>query len=384
METLGRFGSKVRGVEEMRLQELDWAMIVETILARLLDPQAVRVPPPHPRRTRFAAEIDLSRHRIQRAPPTLDQAREYMAEMTGTEVPEDHQQPFGAWAMDCLTTETNVRAGGRATVQYIAGVAMAAAGAATAPRGSPYWHGDMDIGDASDQRIGNVYESIAGVRFLEQRYDKILDLLCLIIGTQCIELDGSRLPEIIRGSDSIVWGGPFPASPLAFPEVCRVRGEVTAMAMAQGGKVREQRLIDRHRTEDLGSGAGVEIDYMERGQQGGVRKVPGSRNTTAAGIPEGAPFLPILWALPLPPPPPMELALDEPRYVLPDLRCVPGRRGAGPGVGVVRRRRWMRPRNAPAVLDAVHDPQRPRPETRGQRAGPPLRSVPHLPQDSDR
>ena len=45
METLGRFGSRVRGVEEMRLQGLGWAIIVETILVRLLDPQAVRVPP---------------------------------------------------------------------------------------------------------------------------------------------------------------------------------------------------------------------------------------------------------------------------------------------------------------------------------------------------
>ena len=197
METLGRFGSRdsrVRGVEEMRLQGLGWAMTVETVLARFLDPQAVRVPPPRPRRTRFAAEIDFSRHRIQRAPPMLDQAREYMAEMTGIEVPEDHQQPFGAWVMECLITETNVRAGGRATVQYIAVlnsvyccVAMAAAGAATAPCGSPYWHGDMDIGDASDKRIGNVYESIAGVWFLEQRYDKILDFLCLAIGNVLTE-----------------------------------------------------------------------------------------------------------------------------------------------------------------------------------------------------
>ena len=77
-------------------------------------------------------------------PPTIDQAREYMAEMTGIEVPEDHQQPFGAWVMYCLITETNIRAGGRATVQYIAvinsvyrRVAMAAAGAATAPHGTP-------------------------------------------------------------------------------------------------------------------------------------------------------------------------------------------------------------------------------------------------------
>ena len=68
-----------------------------------------------------------------------------MAEITGIEVPEDHQQPFGAWVMDCLFTEASVRAGGRATIQYIAvlnsvcrRVAMAAAGAASAPRASPF------------------------------------------------------------------------------------------------------------------------------------------------------------------------------------------------------------------------------------------------------
>ena len=120
-------------------------MIVETILARLLDPQAARAPPPRPRRTRLTAEINFSRRRILRAPPTLDEAREYMAEMTGIEVPEDHQQPFGAWVMDCLIMEADVRAGGKATVQYIVvlncvyrRVAMVAAGAATAPHRTPY------------------------------------------------------------------------------------------------------------------------------------------------------------------------------------------------------------------------------------------------------
>ena len=52
---------------------------------------------------------------------------------------------------------------------------------------------------------------------------------------------------------------------------------------------------------------------MECGQQGGVRRVPGSRGITAAGIPQGPLVLPILRALSLPPPPPVELALDEPR-----------------------------------------------------------------------
>ena len=138
--------------------------------------------------------------------------------------------------------------------------------------------------------------------------------MCLIIDIQCSELDGSRLPEILWGSESIVWGGPIPASLLAFPEVCRVGGEVIAMAMVQGGRVRDQRLIDQYRAEDLRRGAGVEIDYMERGRHGGVRQAPGTRGTTAAGTPQGAPVLQILRALPLPLPPPVEFALDEPRY----------------------------------------------------------------------
>ena len=119
MRTLERFGSKVRG-DEMWLQDPEWAMIVETVLARLLDPLAARVPSPRPLRTHLRADIDFSRHRIHRAPPTLSEARVYMAEMTGIEVPEDHQQPFGAWVMDCFFTEASVRAGGRASVQYIA------------------------------------------------------------------------------------------------------------------------------------------------------------------------------------------------------------------------------------------------------------------------
>ena len=176
IEELGRFGSRVRGAE-MRLQDLDWAMIVETVLARVLVPQPGRAPPPRPRRFSYSAEFDFSKHRIVRAPPTMDEAHGYMAEITVVEVPEDHQQPFGAWVMDCFFTGASVRAGGRATVQYIAvpnsmyrRVAMAATGAASAPRGSPFWHGDMDVGDASDHRIGNVYESIAGVWFIERRY----------------------------------------------------------------------------------------------------------------------------------------------------------------------------------------------------------------------
>ena len=76
MGTLDRFGSRVRGAE-MRFQDRGWAMIVEIALARLLDPLAARVPPPRPRRTQLRADIDFSRHRICRAPPTLNEARAY-------------------------------------------------------------------------------------------------------------------------------------------------------------------------------------------------------------------------------------------------------------------------------------------------------------------
>ena len=165
----------------------------------------------------------------------------------------------------------------------------------------PFWRGDMDIGgDANDQRISNVYGSIAGVWFLEQKYDRILDLLCLIIDIQCAELDSPRLPEVLRGSESIVWGGPTPASLFAFPEVCRGAGGSTAMAMVQASRVLEQRLVERYRGDDCRRGAGIEIEYKQRGQRGGVTRAPSSRVITAAGIPQGVPVLPILQAL-LPP-----------------------------------------------------------------------------------
>ena len=64
----------------------------------------------------YSAELDFSKHRIVHAPPTMDEAREYMAEITGVKAPENHQQAFGAWVMDCFFTEASVRAGGRATV----------------------------------------------------------------------------------------------------------------------------------------------------------------------------------------------------------------------------------------------------------------------------
>ena len=169
-----------------------------------------------------------------------------MLDTTGLSVPEDHQQVFGAWVMDCLfITEATVRAGGRSSVQYIAvlnsqyrRVAMAATGAASSGA-APFWHGDLDVGDAIDHRIGNVYESIAGVWFVEQRYDKIMDLLCFIIDIQAPKLDNPTMPEVLRGSESIVWGGPLPAALLAFPEYCRVGGRDAAVSMVQDSRARE-------------------------------------------------------------------------------------------------------------------------------------------------
>ena len=137
MEALEPFGSRVRGAD-MRLQDLDWAGIVETVLGRVLVPQLGRAPPPRPRRVPYEAELDFSKHVIANAPPSLAQARDYMERVTGFAVPEDRQQAFGAWVMDCLLTEANVRAGGRSTVQYLAvlnsiyrRVAMVAAGSTT-------------------------------------------------------------------------------------------------------------------------------------------------------------------------------------------------------------------------------------------------------------
>ena len=196
---------------------------------------------------------------------------------------------------------------------------MAAAGAASAPRASPFWHGDLDVGDASDHRIGNVYESVAGVWFIEQKYDNIMDLLCFIIDIQAPRLDSPMVPEVLRGSESLVWGGPFPAALLAFPGFCHVDGEEAAMAAVQASKAREQRLVDRYRVDDLRRRAGVEIDYMERGRRGGATRPPGSGPTTATGLPQGTPMLPVLRALlppllPPPPPPAAELDRSEPRY----------------------------------------------------------------------
>ena len=48
MSALERFGSRLRG-DEMRLQDLDWAMIVEIVLARVLVPTGAGGPPARPR-----------------------------------------------------------------------------------------------------------------------------------------------------------------------------------------------------------------------------------------------------------------------------------------------------------------------------------------------
>ena len=228
--------------------------------------------------------------------------------------------------MDCLLTEASVRAGGRASVQYIAvlnsvyrRVAMVAAGAASAPEGSPYWHGDMDVGDASDHRIGKVYESIAGVWFIEREYDRILDFLCLIIDIQAPQLDSPPMPERLRGSESLVWGGPLPAALLAFPEFCRLDDADGAMTLVRDGRGREQRLALRYRATDYSRGYGVEIDYMERGRSNGTRRALGTGPPDAAVRPQHhghpyTPWIPILRALlpHLPPPLPQLVAEPDP------------------------------------------------------------------------
>ena len=118
--------------------------------------------------------------------------------------------------------EVVAQGGGRANVQYVVvlnsmyrRVAMVAAGANTAPVGTPYWHGNLAIEETADARIGNIYESLAGVWFLEGDWARILDLLCLVIDIQCEVFDRRQLPETLRGSESLVWGGPRPATILA-------------------------------------------------------------------------------------------------------------------------------------------------------------------------
>ena len=86
------------------------------------------------------------------------------------------------------------------------------------------------------------------------------------------------------------------------------------MTMVQDSRAREQQLIDRCRGDDYMRGAGVDIDYIERGRHGGIRRAPGSGPSTAAGLPQGTPMIPVLRALlpPLLPPPPPPAAVPDP------------------------------------------------------------------------
>ena len=77
------------------------------------------------------------------------------------------------------------------------------------------------------------------------------------------------------------------------------------MASVQASRVREQRLVDHYNVDDLRRGAGVEIDYMERGRRGGMTRAPGSGPTTAAGLPQGSLVLPVLRAFLPPSSPPL-------------------------------------------------------------------------------
>ena len=67
-------------------------------------------------------------------------------------------------------TQVVAQGGGGANVQYVVvlngmyrRVAMVAAGANTAPVGTPYWHRNLAIEDTADARVGNICESLAGV-----------------------------------------------------------------------------------------------------------------------------------------------------------------------------------------------------------------------------
>ena len=94
----------------------------------------------------------------------------------------------------------------------------------------------MDVGDANDHRIGNVYESIAGVWFLQRDYGRILDLRCLIIDIQTRVLDSHPMPERFRGSEGLVRGPPSRGAARVqgvLPH-CRPRLRATEGARCQG------------------------------------------------------------------------------------------------------------------------------------------------------
>ena len=180
----------------------------------------------------------------------------------------------------------------------------------------------MDVGDASDHRVGNVYESIAGVWFIERKYDKIMDLLCFIIDIQAPRLDSPMMPEALRGSESLVWGGLSPLHCSPFRN--------TVASTAKGPPWRWSRTAG-HASSGWLTGTAVTTtcaDYMERGRHGGARRTPGSGPSTAAGLPQGTPMIPVLRALlpPLlpPPPPPGGRAGRDRTEVLPDLPGLPG------------------------------------------------------------
>ena len=125
-----------------------------------------------------------------------------------------------------------------------------------------------------------MYESIAGVWFIEREYDRILDLLCLIIDIQTRHLDSPWMPERLRGSEGLVWGGPLPAALLAYTEYCRLANADFARETVRDARDEEQRLVLRYRASDVTRGYGVEVDYMERGRTNGTigaRWAPGLR-----------------------------------------------------------------------------------------------------------
>ena len=161
----------------------------------------------------------------------------------------------------------------------------------------------MDVGDASDHRVGNVYESIAGVWFIERKYDKIMDLLCFIIDIQAPRLDSPMMPEALRGSESLVWGGlsPLHCSPFRNTVASTAKGPPWRWSRT-AGHASSGWLTGTAVTTTCAALAWRKTTSMERGRDGGARRAPGSGPSTAAGLPQGTPMIPVLRAL-LPPPP---------------------------------------------------------------------------------
>ena len=396
METLERFGSRVRGAD-IRLQDLDWAMIVEIVLARLLDPLAARVPPPRPRRTPLRADIDFSKHRIVRAPPTLSEARAYMAETTGIEVLRTTSSPsvHGSWIVFSRKRACVLAAGPRSSTSRSSTACIVASqwqrpGPPRLREGPHSGTGTWTSATPATTGLGTS-TSPSPVCGSSSRSTTRSWISCASSSTSrplswtargCLSFFGA--PKAWCGEDFSL-----PRCSSSQSSAVSMARRLLHMATVQASRALEQRLVDRYRVHDPRRGVGVEIDYMERGQRGGATRPPGSGPTTATGLPQGTPMLLVLRAL-LPPllPPrfprqPSQVGASRgtsrlARHVR--MRPSRGRSGRGSDLGGVRT--W----DAPAVLDDVRDPQRAQREggrkggrTRARCARPAPRPVLHLP-----